>query len=134
MRNAINNADSGLLGAIKVKLKDLWLYAIMVVVFMSLFALAIPYAIWERLKGLLFEKPKEKEQERQEENTTMLHCMKCGNDFEPERIVEDTDDLTSKYDCRKCPKCGSESIISKSIQFMICGPPSIYYTVENLSD
>ena len=109
----------------KNKLNDLWLDAIIGVMLIFMIFFAILMAIWNWLKGLS-EKPKEKEQEQQqEENTAMYHCFSCGNDFEPEQIVENSDGLTANYYSRKCPKCGNEATIPKSIQHIVCGPPSM---------
>ena len=111
----------------KDKINDLWLDAVIGVMLIFVASLAIPVAIWEWLNGR-FEKPKEKGQEQQED-IGMFHCPNCGNDFEAEQIVENTDGLTARYYNCACPKCGNLATISQSIQRIVCGTPWMSCTI-----
>ena len=102
-------------------LKDLLLDITLGTAFLFLASIAAPVAICNWLKGL-FEKPKEKEPEQKRENDGRFFCMSCGTDFEPEQFIENTDGLTAGSCCRKCQKCGEESVIPKFLLSIICGP------------
>ena len=105
----------------KDKLKDLLLDVALGAAFLFVASIAAPVAICNWLKGL-FEKPKEKELELKRENDGRFFCMSCGTDFEPEQFIENKDGQTAGSCCRKCPKCGEESVIPKFLLSIICGP------------
>ena len=105
----------------KDKLKDLLLDVALGAAFLFVASIAAPVEIYNWLKGL-FKKPEEKEREQQKENDGMFYCMRCGTDFEPEQFIENKDGQTAGSCCRKCPKCGEESVIPKFLLSIMCGP------------